>query len=61
MQVAIVGAGASVGKEGAPREVGALLAGRLAKGFSLALKETKSLDRLWGWSWFGCGLSGPLC
>jgi len=43
MQVAIVGAGASVGKEGAPREVGALLAGRLAKGFSLALKERKVL------------------
>ena len=35
--------GASVGKEGAPREVGALLAGRLAKGFSLALKERKVL------------------
>ena len=43
MQVAIVGAGASVGKEGAPREVGALLAGRLAKGFSLAFKERKVL------------------
>ena len=43
MQVAIVGAGASVGKEGAPREVGALLAGHLAKGFSLALKERKVL------------------
>ena len=43
MQVAIVGAGASVGKEGAPREVGSLLAGRLAKGFSLALKERKVL------------------
>lgn len=43
MQVAIVGAGASVGKEGAPREVGALLAGRFAKGFSLALKERKVL------------------
>ena len=43
MQVAIVGAGASVGKEGAPREVGALLAGRLSKGFSLALKERKVL------------------
>ena len=43
MQVAIVGAGASVGKEGAPREVGALLADRLAKGFSLALKERKVL------------------
>ena len=41
--MAIVGAGASVGKEGAPREVGALLAGRLAKGFSLALKERKVL------------------
>lgn len=43
MQVAIVGAGASVGKEGAPREVGALLAGHLSKGFSLALKERKVL------------------
>ena len=43
MQVAIVGAGASVGKEGAPREVGALLAGRLSKVFSLALKERKVL------------------
>ena len=43
MQVAIVGAGASVGKEGAPREVGALLAGCLSKGFSLALKERKVL------------------
>ena len=43
MQVAIVGAGASVGKEGAPREVGALLAGRLSKGFSLTLKERKVL------------------
>ena len=61
MQVAIVGAGASVGKEGAPREVGALLAGRLSKGFSLALKRAESLDRLWCWSWFSCGLSGPLC
>ena len=39
----IVGAGASVRKEGAPREIGALLAGRLAKGFSLALKERKVL------------------
>ena len=43
MQVAIVGAGASVGKEGAPREVGALLAGRLGKAFSLAIKERKGL------------------
>ena len=43
MQVAIVGAGASVGKEGAPREVGALLAGRLSRGFDLALKERKVL------------------
>lgn len=61
MQVAIVGAGASVGKEGAPREVGALLAGRLAKGFSLALKERKVLICLWCWSWFSCGLSSSLC
>ena len=43
MQVAIVGAGASVGKEGAPREVGALLAGRLGKAFSLAIKERRVL------------------
>lgn len=43
MQVAIVGAGASVGKEGAPREVGALLAGRLDKAFSLAIKERRVL------------------
>lgn len=44
MQVAIVGAGASVGKEGAPREVGALLAGRLGKAFSLAIKERRVLN-----------------
>ena len=43
MQVAIVGAGASVGKEGAPREVGALLAGRLGKALSLTIKERKEL------------------
>ena len=43
MQVAIVGAGASVGKEGAPREVGALLAGRLGKVLSLAIKERRVL------------------
>lgn len=43
MQVGIVGAGASVGKEGAPREVGALLAGRLGKTFSLAIKERRLL------------------
>lgn len=43
MQVAIVGAGASVGKEGAPREVGALLAGRLSKALSLTVKERKVL------------------
>lgn len=43
MQVAIVGAGVSVGKEGAPREVGALLAGRLGKAFSLAIKERRVL------------------
>lgn len=43
MQVAIVGAGASVGKEGAPREVGALLAGYLGKAFSLAIKERRVL------------------
>lgn len=43
MQVAIVGAGASVGKEGAPREVGALLAGRLGKSLSLTIKERRVL------------------
>ena len=43
MQVTIVGAGASVGKEGAPREVGALLAGHLGKAFSLAIKERRVL------------------
>ena len=43
MQVAIVGAGASVGKEGAPREVGALLASRLGKVLSLTIKERRVL------------------
>ena len=43
MQVAIVGAGASVGKEGAPREIGALLAGRLGKVLSLTIKERRIL------------------
>ena len=43
MQFAIVGAGASLGKEGAPREVGALLAGHLGKAFSLAIKERRVL------------------
>lgn len=43
MQVAIVGAGASVGKEGAPREVGALIAGRLGKVLSLTIKERRVL------------------
>ena len=43
MQVAIVGAGASVGKEGAPREVGALIAGRLGKVLSLTIKEQRVL------------------
>ena len=43
MQIAIVGAGASVGKEGAPREVGALLAGRLGKVLSLTIKERRVL------------------
>ena len=43
MQIAIVGVGASVGKEGAPREVGALLAGHLGKAFSLAIKERRVL------------------
>lgn len=43
MQVTIVGAGASVGKEGAPREVGALLGTCLSRKFSLNLKDQKVL------------------
>ena len=43
MQVAIVGAGTSVGKEGAPREVGALIAGRLGTVLSLTIKEQRVL------------------
>ena len=43
MQIVIVGAGASVGKEAAPREVGALIGGRLAKEFFLTVKDRKVL------------------
>ena len=43
MQIVIVGAGASVGKEAAPREVGALIAGRLGKILSLTIKEQRVL------------------
>ncbi|KJU96897.1 voltage gated chloride channel protein [Streptococcus gordonii] len=43
MQVTIVGAGASVGKEGAPREVGALLGSCLSRECSLNLKDQKVL------------------
>ncbi|WP_067192899.1 chloride channel protein, partial [Streptococcus sp. DD10] len=43
MQVAIVGAGASVGKEGAPREVGALLGGRLSRFLRLSLSDQRLL------------------
>ena len=43
MQIAIVGAGASVGKEGAPREFGALLGSCLSRGCSLTLKDQKVL------------------
>lgn len=38
-QIVAVGAGAPIGKEGAPREIGALLAGPLAKGFDLSLTD----------------------
>ena len=38
-QIVAVGTGAPIGKEGAPREIGALLAGRLAKGFDLSLTD----------------------
>ena len=43
MQIVIVRAGASVGKEAAPREVGALIAGRLGKILSLTIKEQRVL------------------
>ena len=38
-QIVAVGGGAPIGKEGAPREIGSLLAGRLAKGFGLPLAD----------------------
>ena len=38
-QIIAVGGGAPIGKEGAPREIGSLLAGRLAKGFGLPLAD----------------------
>lgn len=38
-QIVAVGGGAPIGKEGAPREIGALLAGTLAKGFGLPLAD----------------------
>ena len=38
-QIVAGGGGAPIGKEGAPREIGALLAGRLAKGFGLPLAD----------------------
>ena len=38
-QIVAVGAGAPIGKEGAPREIGVLLAGPLAKGFDLSLTD----------------------
>ena len=38
-QIVAVGAGAPIGKEGAPREIGALLAGPLAEGFDLSLTD----------------------
>ena len=41
VQVAIVGAGASVGKEAAPRELGALCAGSLSKKLGLEIPESQ--------------------
>ena len=38
-QIVAVGGGAPIGKEGAPREIGSLLAGRLAKDFGLPLAD----------------------
>ena len=43
IQVAIVGAGASIGKEGAPRELGALFGGSLSKGLDLDVPDRQLL------------------
>ncbi len=39
LQIVFVGAGGPIGKEGAPRELGALFAGRIAVGFKLKSKD----------------------
>ena len=43
VQVAIVAAGASIGKEGAPRELGALFGGSLSKGLLLDISDRQLL------------------
>lgn len=43
VQVAIVAAGASIGKEGAPRELGALFGGSLSKGLHLFISNRQLL------------------
>lgn len=43
VQVAIVAAGASIGKEGAPRELGALFGGGLSKGLRLDISDRQLL------------------
>ena len=43
MQVAIVGAGSSIGKEGAPRELGALFGGNLSKALHLDVVDRQLL------------------
>ena len=43
MQVAIVGAGSSIGKEGAPRELGALFGGSLSKALHLDVVDRQLL------------------
>lgn len=43
VQVAIVAAGASIGKEGAPRELGALFGGSLSKGLHLFISDRQLL------------------
>lgn len=43
VQVAIVAAGASIGKEGAPRELGALFGGSLSKGMELDVPDRQLL------------------
>ena len=55
-QIIAVGAGAPVGKEGAPREIGALLAPPLGRVLDLSFQDRIFSDRLRGWRRLGSGL-----